>query len=300
MRILKESRIPNIIFVIAFKALFILGKYNTKLRGIAFFLMANKRFPSRRFKTFNDVIYRRKIDLWDMDLSRYADKLRVRDFVAKTVGEEYLVPIQGVYDHWTEIDPDSLTYPCVLKSNHAQGQVIFLDSRDDFTEARLTPSETWFERDYFRFGGEPTYRGITPKLYIEDRINTPEVDLKDYKFQCFGGVIKSVTVDMERFTGHKRCHYSREWEKQDFTLGLEFYPGAIERPANYETMVEIAEKLAAPFKYIRIDLYNFDGRIYFGEMTFFHGNACSQNSSEYWDKWLIDNYRAVADDTNLI
>lgn len=243
-----------------------------------------------KLKSFNDVLYKRKMELWDLDMSKYTDKVLVRNHVLDTVGDSILIPMQGVYEHSGEIQADELEYPCVLKSNHACAQVAFLNDEKDLNTETREKADSWLAMDYFQFSGEPTYKHIIPKLYIETKLSDSEEDLKDYKFHCFAGKVKCVSVDIGRFTDHKRCFYTSQWERLPFSIGKPLYEDHVEQPENLAEMVKVAEKLSAPFKYIRVDLYNCAGSIYFGEMTFSHGNAALLNTSEKWDRWLVDAY----------
>lgn len=257
------------------------------------FLLENGRLPDEGLATFNDVIYHRQMALWETDLSAYTDKLRLRDLVSEKFGGRYLVPVQGVYASPQEIDWQALVYPCVVKSNHACGHVLRLDAPPAPPPVRLL--ENWLRQDYTEFG-EPCYRGITPRLYVEDCLNPDGAPLLDYKFHCFGGKVKSVAVILGRPGTGSPCmtHYSPHWEPQRFAISNDLYTGDVPRPAELAEMLRIAETLAAPFKYVRVDLYDVAGKIYVGELTFFHYGGVGKISSADWDRWLAGCYRTVS------
>lgn len=257
------------------------------------FRQSNGRFPSDALTGFNDIIFRRKMDLWDQDLSLYADKIAVREYVARNVGSKYLVPLQGVYDSPEAIRPEQLHYPCVIKSNHASGHFLFLNEPVVSLDCDLL--RDWLVTDWFLLYGEPCYRGITPRLFVEDRINSDDQALYDYKFHCFGGKVKSIAVISDRSLTEKpmMIHYNEKWEKQEFSIENLLYHGDMEKPENLAELIEISEELAKIFKYIRVDLYNHNNKIIFGELTFFHYGAHGKNTSAYWDAWLAEQYRNV-------
>lgn len=256
------------------------------------FILNNGHFPDERLTTFNDVIYHRQMELWNTDLSAYTDKLRLRNLVSETFKERYLVPIQGVYSSPQEIDWPSLAYPCVVKSNHSSGQVLRLDGPPAAPPLHLLGN--WLRQDYTEFG-EPCYRGIIPRLYVEDCLNPDGTPLIDYKFHCFGGKVKSIAVILGRPETGKPCmtHYSPQWEPQRFTISNDLFTGDVPRPTELEEMLHIAETLAAPFKYVRVDLYDVAGQIYVGELTFFHYGGVGKISSPYWDQWLAECFHKV-------
>lgn len=269
------------------------GGVDNKAWALRHFCLDNGRLPDNNLSSFNDVIYHRQMELWETDLSAYTDKLRLRDLVARTFGGRHLVPVQGVYASPQEIDWQRLTYPCVVKSNHASGQVLRLDEPP--ASPPLDMLTNWLRQDYTEFG-EPCYRGITPRLYVEDCLNPDGSPLIDYKFHCFGGKAKSIAVILGRPETGKPCmtHYSPQWEPQRFTISNQLYEGDVPRPHELEEMLHIAETLAAPFKYIRVDLYDVAGNIYVGELTFFHYGGVGKISSPSWDQWLAECYRTVS------
>ena len=269
------------------------GGVSNKEWALRHFLLENGRLPDENLSTFNDVIYHRQMELWNTDLSAYTDKLRLRDLVSETFNGRYLVPIQGVYCSPQEIDWPSLAYPCVVKSNHSSGQVLRLDGPPGEPPQHLL--ENWLRQDYAEFG-ETCYQGITPHLYVEDCLNPDGAPLIDYKFHCFGGKAKSIAVILGRPETGKPCmtHYSPQWEPQRFTISNDLFTGDVPRPAELEEMLHIAETLAAPFKYVRVDLYDVAGKIYVGELTFFHYGGVGKISSPFWDRWLAECYHSVS------
>lgn len=201
------------------------------------------------------------------------DKYRVRKWVSDLIGEEYLIPLIGVWDTVDEINFDSLPNQYVLKTNCASGDVIIIKDKTKVRKKQI--AEYKAKLNYFRnmkFGYntlELHYNEIEPKIVCEQLIECADTDLQDYKFLCFDGVPVYCWVDTGRYHHHKRNVYNLDWELQDwnqYRYGQSENP--IPKPANFDKMVEIAKKLSAGFSHVRVDLYNNEGIIYFGEMTF--------------------------------
>lgn len=148
------------------------------------------------------------------------------------------------------------------------------------------------KRRYFKQNREWPYKDVTPRIIVEAyMVDESGYELKDYKFFCFDGVPRLVQIDFDRYTNHKRNVYDTEWNLLDLLIK---FPKGHERvfvkPNNYEEMLYISRKLSEGIPHVRVDLYNVNGRIYFGEMTFFHGSGLEEFTPEEWDErigsWL--------------
>ena len=143
--------------------------------------------------------------------------------------------------------------------------------------------ETALHTDFGVVLGELHYSLIPPKIIAEEMIGNDGEDLKDYKFLCFNGKAYYCCVDFDRFTKHKRNVYDLNWNLQTWNTGdYDNYQGDFPKPQNFEKMVELTEKLASGFSHVRVDFYNVDGKIYFGEITFHHGGGCNGIEPKEW------------------
>lgn len=197
------------------------------------------------------------------------DKYKVREFVKGIIGEEYLIPLIGVYDSEDEIDFDNLPNKFVLKVNHGSGYNIICSNKSkldiDNTKKKL---KKWLKEDYSEIKKEYQYKNVQRKIVCEEFINDKNGELLDYKFFCFNGKVEFIKVDVDRFDGHKVNFYDNKWTL--LPMKEVDYPNSkrkIEKPDNLDIMVKIAEKLSKEFNFVRIDLYYVDGKIYFGEIT---------------------------------
>jgi hypothetical protein len=214
-------------------------------------------------------------------LERYsslADKYEVREFVGKTIGEGYLIPLLGVYERFEDIPFDQLPDQFVLKGTHGCGyNVICRDkSKLDWAELRAT-FERWLGENFYRFEREPQYRDIRPRIVVEQYLEDDSGSLRDYKFYCTKGEPRLVQVDTDRFLGHKSVLMSPEWrmfESVQCSTFQNLTPPPC--PERYAEMLEVVRRLAKAFPFVRVDLYVAGGRIYFGELTFTPGSGFAE------------------------
>lgn len=202
-----------------------------------------------------------------------ADKYRVREWIKEKIGEDYLIRLLGVWKKASEIDFDDLPNQFVLKTNCSSGDVVIVKDK-----STLSPKDIRDIRkklDFYlhcKYGvdtGEFQYALMDPVIIAEEFVDHRGDDLPDYKFLCFDGVPVYCWVDIDRYSNHKRNVYNLKWELQPWNQGRygnTNYP--LNAPDNFDKMIEIAAKLSAGFPHVRVDLYNVNGKIYFGEMTF--------------------------------
>lgn len=204
-----------------------------------------------------------------------ADKYRVREYVSKKIGDQYLTKLYGVYDTFEEIDFDQLPKSFILKGNHGSGFNLIVEDKDAIDWSKQKKKiDSWLQTNYYYRVREWAYKEIAPKLTVEELLVHPtEPELMDYKFYTFNGEIKFLIIDsnVADYANTYRNVFTRDFTPmEDVEIGYfpdrkrTFYP-----PKNYKKMVEVVEKLAEGFVHVRVDLYNVDGRIVFGEMTFY-------------------------------
>lgn len=221
-------------------------------------------------KTFNEKI--QWLKLYDSTplKTELADKYKVRKWVAEKIGEEYLIPLLGKWENARDIDFDTLPDRFVLKPNHGAGWAIIVRDKRELNIAKARKlMNSWLKRKMAYYAFELHYKDIPPLLIAEKYIENVDGDVYDYKFLCFDGEPRYLWVDTGRHTNHKRSVFDLNLELQPFTVGT--FPGLdlpFAKPKNYDQMVACARKLCEGFKHVRVDFYNIDGQIYFGEMTF--------------------------------
>lgn len=210
---------------------------------------------------------------------RMVDKVKVKEYVASLIGEEYIIPTLGVYDSFNDIDFDSLPDEFVLKCNHDSGNVIVCKDKQslDIENARRVLTQALNTNFYLR-GREWPYKNIKRKIMAEYFLSAPDepfynhLGMTDFKFSCFNGKVNDVMVCLERESGDTKFYFfDKDWNLLRYNIRGKNAPDGftIPQPDNFEKMIEIAEILSKDIPYLRVDLYNLAGKIYFGELTFF-------------------------------
>jgi hypothetical protein len=224
-----------------------------------------------------------------------ADKLAVRDFFATEIGSEYLIPLL-----YRTRNPKTLQFndlpevPFVVKANHDSGSYqIFRDRKEVNLPLLQRQCRWWLGKNYYWVDREPEYRDIVPEILIEKLLQTPDGHIpNDYKFNVFGGKVGFIYVSVDREGTNKRNIYDRSWNPLYFTWAApgkdvsQLRGSEIPPPKSLDRMIEIAEQLGRHFNYIRVDLYEIEGRIYFGELTQHHGGGFDRMLPVEWDyRW---------------
>ncbi len=221
-----------------------------------------------------------------------ADKYAVRAWVAEKIGGKYLIPLLGVYDCFDDIDFSKLPDRFVMKTNHGSGtNFIVKDKQRHFNVKQVRRMfNDWMATDYgYNTGFELHYSQIKRRIIIEKYLETPEKQLQDYKFLCFDGEPKFCWVDMGRYSNHTRNVYDLAWNLQPWKQErYPIYENPIPCPSHFDKMIEIARILSKGFAHVRVDLYNVNGEIYFGEMTFTNGSGLDRIIPEKYDRMLGD------------
>jgi hypothetical protein len=232
------------------------------------------RWPHyRRPQTFNEHIQEYMLRCRDPLLQIAADKVASRAYIARRVGAHYLVPLLGVWDDADEVPLATLPRPCVIKPSAASGWVLLLKSDDSRPEEELREiMRKWLRRDYSRLHREWCYRGLPRRIVAEPMLldAVTQQPPTDYKGYVIGGALRYFHVDRDRFTHHTRNLYSADWKLLPLRWTLENHPPE-PAPAPLDEMVRVAEELARPFEFLRVDLYVVEGKVYVGELTNYPG-----------------------------
>jgi hypothetical protein len=204
-----------------------------------------------------------------------ADRTQVRSYVARKAGENYLIPLIGVFDELTSENWENLPSQFVLKANHGCGMLEIVRDKNqaDFQSIRKK-SERWKSTNYYRFGREWVYKDIPRTIVAEKLILDSSGSIpSDYKFFCFDGQVEVIQVDVGRFKDQRRNLYDRNFNRLQTKLLYPNFEGSPDKPALLDEAIEVAEKLSANFNFIRVDLYVLENHVYFGELTNYPGNG---------------------------
>lgn len=275
--------------------------------AVSYWIRYRKFLDIEHPKTFDEELWWLKFNYHNPLQTQCADKWRVREYVRECGLEDILVPTYGYFGSIDELDVEKIPADeFFLKCTHLSGgnMIVRKDSFDRKAVAKRFGQ--WLRFNAYYYGYEWPYKHMNPGLIAEKVLNTPEPNgLLDYKFMCFEGEPKLLFLDIGvcNQDGSHAKEYYRNIYDMDFHLTAiretrENAPHPISKPANFERMVEIARQLSKPFPHCRIDLYNVDGKIYFGEITFYHGsgynNICPREAELMMGSWIdIDRHTNV-------
>ena len=235
--------------------------------------------------TFNEKLQWLKVHYRDPIMTQCADKYEVRKLIEEKIGRSYLVPIYGAYDNAEEINPDTLPEQFVLKPNHSSGRVLLCRNKKevDWTRTRKMLNG-WLGENYYYQNGEWVYKDIKPKIICEHLL---QGEMIDYKFLCFYSEPKMLFTCSERETGLKVTFFDMDFHRLPF---IRKYPSSdtMKKPVFFDDMVRCARILSRRFPFVRVDFYENEGHLYFGELTFFPGNGMEWFKPVEWDKKIGD------------
>ena len=247
-------------------------------------------------KTFNEKIQWVKLNMHDPALNTLVDKYLVKDVVANFIGKDYIIPTIGAWTSFDDIDFSTLPDQFVLKCNHDSHSVVICQDKKklDYVAAKKR-LDGGLKRNYFWHGREWAYKDVKPLIIAEPYIADQNDELVDYKFFCFKDYVDCVMVCSDRKSGNPKFYFvDKEWNVLKYNKrAIEDPDGfVVDKPKNLDKMFELAKELSVFSKmpFVRIDLYNVDGKIYFGEFTFSPDNGMDPNilkeTDEYFGKLM--------------
>ena len=253
----------------------------------------HKKFDWKSPKSFNEKIQWLKVKDRNPLYPTLVDQFAVRDWIASKIGEEYLIPlVGGPWDHFDEIDFASLPDRFVLKSTHDSGGVVICRGKDTFDmQSAREKLEKSLKRNYYWSGREWPYQHVKPCIIAETYLGSETgVEPADYKFIMSGGACICLFVTTNRFTGGKMnmTFFDPDWNRLPFERVYPADPKPPERPAQYDEMIRVAGVLAKDLPLVRVDLYEIEHKVYFGEMTLYPGSGMETFQPEEWDYKLGD------------
>lgn len=241
-------------------------------------------------KTFNEKLQWLKLHNRRPEYTQMVDKFGAKEYVASVIGDEYIIPTIGVWDRAEDIDFDSLPNQFVLKCTHDSGGLVICKDKDELdiehTKERLKHA---LKTKFYASGREWVYQGVTPRIIAEKYMEDSETkELRDYKFFCFDGVCKCFKIDVNRFAGHSANYYDEKGNLLDFgeTMCPPDQNQRIVLPESLQKMITLAEQLSSGIPFVRVDFYDVDGNIYFGELTFYPASGFGSFTDINWDLQL--------------
>ena len=260
---------------------------------LLFFRHLHKRINLEQPKAFNEKLQWLKLYDRNPEYTKMVDKYAVKQYVSEKIGSEFIIPTLGVWDNPEDINFSDLPDRFVLKWNHDSGSIVIctdksiLDRREAVSrlKSRQKFSGFWYAREW-------PYKDVVPKVIAEKYIEDSSGYLNDYKLMCFNGKVRCSFVCTDRFSGDglKVTFYDRSWNQMPFSRHYPVSDMPVPRPKNYDALVHLAEKLSEGIPFVRVDFYDVNDRVYFGEMTFYPGSGLEEFDPEKWDyvlgSWL--------------
>lgn len=257
-----------------------------------YFLAMGKRLNLKNPQTYNEKMEWLKLHCKRTEYTRMVDKYEAKLYVAEMIGDDYIIPTLGVWDKFEDIDFSKLPNQFVLKTTHDSGGVVICKDKDkfDIENARKKLRKS-LKNNFFYMHREYPYKDVKPRIIAESyMVDESGVELKDYKFFCFNGDVKMLFVATGRPLDTRFDFYDKNFCHLPFRQGHPWAEKEILKPKGFEEMKLLASKLSQGIPHVRVDFYDINGKIYFGELTFFHFSACVPFEPEEWDykigEWL--------------
>jgi len=243
-------------------------------------------------KSLNEKIQWLKLNNRSDLHTQLADKFAVRQYIKSNFGEEYLIPLLFETSDFNQIVPENLPeVPFIIKASHDSGSYVIVKDKSKINWSKLrVDCRWWLCKNYYWFEREWQYKNIKPRIIVEKLLlNKSGIIPFDYKLNVINGKVEFIYVSVDRENTNKRNIYSSNWEPLHFTWASknkktdELRGPEIPMPSTMNDMIDIAERVGKIFPYIRVDFYDVDGKVYFGEITQHHGGGFDQIKPIEWD-----------------
>lgn len=234
----------------------------------------NKKINIDNPQTFSEKLQWLKLYDRNPEYTKMVDKYEAKEYVANIIGEEYIIPTLGIYDNFEDIDFDKLPNEFVMKCTHNSGGNIICNNKKKFNYKFAKKTiENWLKKNFYNYNKEWPYKNVEPRIIIEKYMATEkQPELIDYKFFCFNGEPKFIYVS-EGLRNHQTAKISfvdMDYKKTDFhRKDYKPFEKLPPQPKNFEKMKELAKKLSKNIPFIRVDFYEIENKIFFGELTFY-------------------------------
>ncbi len=247
-----------------------------------------------RPKTFNEKLQWLKLHDRKPEYTTMVDKYLAKQWVVDRIGKQYVIPTLSIYESVDEIDLDKLPDKFVLKCNHDSGSVVICKDKCTFdlcsAKQKLAAA---LKRNYYLEWREWPYKNVKPCVMAEAFLEDLE-GVNDYKFFCFNGKVRALFVATERQNEEKETRFDffdENYNHLDFTNGHPNAEVVPEKPVHFVLMKNLSETLSKEIPHVRVDFYEVKGRVYFGEMTFYHWGGFMPFQPKKWDDifggWIV-------------
>lgn len=238
--------------------------------------------------TFNEKLQWLKLNDRRIEYVSMVDKCKVKNYVANIIGSEYIIPTIGVWKKFDEIDFEALPNKFVLKCTHDSGGLVICKDKSAFSPSLAKKKiNKSLRQNYYYASREWPYKDVEPLIIAEEYMEDSDTgELRDYKFFCFDGVPKALFVATDRQKSGEEVKFDFfdiDYNHLDLRNGHNNANNPPEKPLQFELMKELAKKLSQNIPHVRVDFYEVNGKVYFGEMTFFHFSGLVPFEPVEWD-----------------
>ena len=259
---------------------------------IKYYYRTGKKLNLDKPVTYNEKLQWLKLHDINDNYTKMVDKYKVKEYVASIIGEEYIIPTLGVYDKFDDIDFEKLPYQFVIKCTHDSGGIVICKDKTKLDiESAKKKIEKCLNRNYFYSNREYPYKNVKPKIiiekYMEDKENKA---IRDYKFFCFNGTPEIMYISENSHTAEQSIAFLdmdynlTDCKRKDYKDLLPIP----KKPKNFDLMKVFSKKLSKNIPHVRVDFYEINGKLYFGELTFYTGSGMIPFKNEEWNKKLGD------------
>ena len=260
---------------------------------LQYFLLLHRWPDLKNPKRFTEWIQLYKMKYRNPDMLKCVDKYSVREYIGNHIGSKYLVNLYQVCENANEIDFNLLPQRFVIKSTsggNGDNVIVVKDKNTIDISYIISKVNSWRAKDYSKTSREWAYTEAVahPRIIVEEYLENTSTSLDDYKFFCFEGKFRYLSIDKDRYANHTRAFYDQDLKFLPEVIGTAYQivEKAPELPSNINEMIHIAESLASRFPFVRVDLYNINGKIYFGELTFYPASGYSRYVPDSFDMRL--------------
>lgn len=283
IKLLKKDRAQ--VKVAIFNNLIHIGLFNflddTTFLKLSYWVRFGKKLDLDNPISFNEKIQWLKLYDRNKDYVDMVDKIKVKEYVSKKISNDIIVPTIGTYDSFEEINFNNLPQQFVIKCNHDSGSIAICNNIEQFDIKKAKKIiKRGLKTNSFYWGREWPYKNVAPRIIIEKYLGN---NISDYKVHCFNGEAKFILVCTDRSNNLKETFYDTKWNKMPFKRPNHDIDNEIEKPKNLESMIKYAEILSKNIPFLRVDFYEIDGNIFFGELTFYPASGWEKFSPDSWD-----------------
>ena len=253
----------------------------------------HRKLNLRHPKTFTDKL--NWLKLYDRNplYTKLVDKYEVKNFVKSIIGEKYVIPLYGVWDHFDDIDFDKLPNQFILKCTHDSGRFAICKNKDAFDKQKVKERfEKSLKNNFFWWTREWAYKDVPPRIIAEELMEEDDSGaLTDYKFFCFNGEPRMMYISKDVASDPRTDFFDMNWNHLPFKIKDSPSDVLPTKPYFFDEMCSLARRLSKGIPQVRVDFYFINGQVYFGEMTFYHNSGIFVITPQEWDekigKWLV-------------